>query len=52
MSGRINQPNRVESWLLQDGEKRLTISEDPKIPNAATFVVRAQDHTLGNMLRA
>ncbi|CAK9779413.1 RBP11-like subunits of RNA polymerase [Cutaneotrichosporon oleaginosum] len=52
MSGRINQPNRIETWLLQDDEKRLTITEDPKIPNAATVVVRAQDHTLGNMLRA
>ncbi|RSH78228.1 DNA-directed RNA polymerase II core subunit [Apiotrichum porosum] len=52
MSGRINQPNRVETWLLQDGEKRLSLTEDPKVPNAATVVVRAQDHTLGNMLRA
>ncbi|KAL1405504.1 DNA-directed RNA polymerase II core subunit [Vanrija albida] len=52
MSGRINQPNRIESWLLQEDEKRLTITEDPKIPNAATVVIRAQDHTLGNMLRA
>ncbi|BEJ01381.1 hypothetical protein CcaverHIS631_0600630 [Cutaneotrichosporon cavernicola] len=52
MSGRINQPNRIETWLLQEDEKRLTITEDPKIPNAATVIVRAQDHTLGNMLRA
>jgi hypothetical protein len=30
----------------------LTITEDPKIPNAATIVMRKQDHTLGNMIRA
>lgn len=52
MSGRINQPNRIESWLLQDDEKRLTLTEDPKVPNAATVMVRVADHTLGNMLRA
>jgi DNA-directed RNA polymerase II subunit RPB11 len=52
MSGRINQPNRIESWLLQEGEKRLTITEDAKIANAATVILRPQDHTVGNMLRA
>lgn len=31
---------------------RLTITEDPKIPNAATVTLRNQDHTLGNMIRA
>ncbi|ADV20457.1 DNA-directed RNA polymerase ii 13.3 kDa polypeptide, putative [Cryptococcus gattii WM276] len=48
----MNQPNRVDSWLLQDDEKPLTITEDPKLPNASTIVIRRQDHTLGNMLRA
>ncbi|KAK6902901.1 DNA-directed RNA polymerase II subunit RPB11 [Kwoniella mangroviensis CBS 10435] len=48
----MNQPNRIDSWLLQDDEKPLTITEDPKIPNAATILLRKQDHTLGNMIRA
>ncbi|WWC61155.1 uncharacterized protein I303_103734 [Kwoniella dejecticola CBS 10117] len=48
----MNQPNRIDSWLLQDDEKPLTITEDPKIPNAATVLLRKQDHTLGNMIRA
>jgi hypothetical protein len=30
---------------------RLEVSEDTKIPNAATFKVVKQDHTLANMLR-
>lgn len=30
----------------------VEVTEDTKIPNAATFKVVKQDHTLGNMLRA
>jgi hypothetical protein len=30
----------------------LTITEDPKLPNAATILMRKQDHTMGNMIRA
>jgi DNA-directed RNA polymerase II subunit RPB11 len=52
MSGRINQPNRIESWVKIPGEKRLKIVEDPKIANAATVSLFKEDHTLGNMLRA
>ncbi|KAK8869842.1 hypothetical protein IAR55_000410 [Kwoniella newhampshirensis] len=48
----MNQPNRIDSGLLQDDEKPLTITEDPKIPNAATILLRKQDHTMGNMIRA
>lgn len=48
----MNQPNRIDSWLLEDGEKALTITEDPKIPNAATVMMRKQDHTLANMIRS
>ncbi|WVQ78109.1 hypothetical protein IAT38_000190 [Cryptococcus sp. DSM 104549] len=48
----MNQPNRIDSWLLQDDEKPLLITEDPNLPNASTFTLKRQDHTLGNMLRA
>jgi len=30
---------------------RVTVHHDTKIPNAATFNVEGEDHTLGNMLR-
>jgi DNA-directed RNA polymerase II subunit RPB11 len=30
----------------------LEVTEDTKIPNAATFKIVKQDHTVGNMLRA
>ncbi|KAG6820289.1 hypothetical protein H0H93_002727 [Arthromyces matolae] len=48
----MNAPNRYESFVLDDGEKPVEVNEDTKIPNAATFKIVKQDHTLGNMLRA
>jgi len=48
----MNAPNRFELFVLEDGEKALEVTEDTKIPNAATFKILKQDHTLGNMIRA
>ncbi|KAG6865640.1 hypothetical protein C0991_000810 [Blastosporella zonata] len=48
----MNAPNRYELYVLEDGEKSVEVTEDTKIPNAATIKVVKQDHTLGNMLRA
>jgi len=48
----MNAPNRFELFVLEDGEKPVEITEDTKIPNAATIKIVKQDHTLGNMLRA
>ncbi|KAG9313510.1 DNA-directed RNA polymerase, partial [Chiua virens] len=48
----MNAPNRFELYVLEDGEKTVEVTEDTKIPNAATFKIVKQDHTLGNMLRA
>ncbi|KAF8637905.1 hypothetical protein AX17_002528 [Amanita inopinata Kibby_2008] len=48
----MNAPNRYELFVLEDGERAVEITEDTKIPNAATIKVVKQDHTLGNMLRA
>ena len=31
--------------------RRVTISPDTRVPNAATLVIEREDHTLGNMLR-
>ncbi|KAG8834453.1 DNA-directed RNA polymerase II core subunit [Serendipita sp. 399] len=47
-----NLPDRQSLYVLQDGERGLEIIEDTKIPNAATFRVYKQDHTLANLLRA
>jgi len=47
----MNAPNRHELFVLEDGEKGVEVIEDTKIPNAATFKIFKQDHTLANMLR-
>lgn len=31
---------------------RLSVKEDTKIPDAATFTINKEDHTLANMLRS
>ncbi|TFK26120.1 DNA-directed RNA polymerase II [Coprinopsis marcescibilis] len=48
----MNAPARYELFVLEDGEKPVEVTEDSKIPNAATIKIVKQDHTLGNMLRA
>ncbi|KAI5118162.1 hypothetical protein M0805_005784 [Coniferiporia weirii] len=47
----MNAIQRYELYVLEDGEKPIEVTEDTKIPNAATVKVLKQDHTLGNMLR-
>lgn len=46
-----NAPDRFALFILSQGEKRATIIEDPRLPNAATILLHKEDHTLGNMLR-
>jgi len=41
--------SRVDSFLRPIS---VEVTEDTKIPNAATIKIVKQDHTLGNMLRA
>lgn len=47
----MNAPPTFESFLLFDGEKKIQITKDTKVPNAAHFTVNKEDHTLGNLLR-
>ncbi|KAK4705414.1 DNA-directed RNA polymerase II subunit RPB11, partial [Phenoliferia sp. Uapishka_3] len=48
----MNAPSRFELFVLADGESKLTVDEDTKIPNAATVTINKEDHTLANMLRS
>jgi DNA-directed RNA polymerase II subunit RPB11 len=48
----MNAPPTFESFLLFDGEKKILIEKDLKVPNAVLFTVNKEDHTLANMLRA
>ena len=47
----MNAPPTFESFLLYDGEKKITREQDTKVPNAAVFTINKEDHTLGNMIR-
>eukprot|EP00088_Acartia_fossae_P017522 TRINITY_DN19978_c0_g1_i1.p1 TRINITY_DN19978_c0_g1~~TRINITY_DN19978_c0_g1_i1.p1 ORF type:complete len:116 (+),score=36.35 TRINITY_DN19978_c0_g1_i1:58-405(+) len=47
----MNAPPTFESFLLFDGEKKITKEQDTKVPNAAIFTINKEDHTLGNMIR-
>ncbi|KAL5017500.1 hypothetical protein ScPMuIL_007089 [Solemya velum] len=46
----MNAPPTFESFLLFEGEKKITIEKDTKVPNAAIFTVNKEDHTLGNII--
>jgi len=48
----MNAPNRWELFVLEDGEAQVEVTEDTKIPNAATIKIVKQDHTLANMIRS
>ncbi|XP_014666663.1 PREDICTED: DNA-directed RNA polymerase II subunit RPB11-a-like [Priapulus caudatus] len=46
----MNAPPTFESFLLFEGEKKITVTKDTKVPNAAVFTVMKEDHTLGNLI--
>jgi DNA-directed RNA polymerase II subunit RPB11 len=48
----MNAPDRYELLVVPEGQKKLEIRKDTKIPNAATLIIQREDHTLGNLLRA
>lgn len=47
----MNAPPTFESFLLFDGEKKITKEQDTKVPNAAIFTINKEDHTVGNLIR-
>ncbi|XP_076452437.1 DNA-directed RNA polymerase II subunit RPB11-a-like [Babylonia areolata] len=46
----MNAPPTFETFLLFEGEKKIVLEKDTKVPNAAIFTVNKEDHTLGNMI--
>ncbi|CAH1399938.1 DNA-directed RNA polymerase II subunit RPB11 [Halyomorpha halys] len=47
----MNAPPTFESFLLYEGEQKIIVETDTKVPNAAIFTINKEDHTLGNMIR-
>ncbi|EDQ88060.1 uncharacterized protein MONBRDRAFT_32960 [Monosiga brevicollis MX1] len=46
----MNAPDPFESFRLEDGEAKITYEPDSKVPNAGTFRMNREDHTVGNLL--
>ncbi|KAJ5782808.1 hypothetical protein N7457_004582 [Penicillium paradoxum] len=44
-------PDVYEAILLAPGESKIDVEPDTRLPSAAIFTFRKEDHTLGNMLR-
>ncbi|KAI9838195.1 MAG: DNA-directed RNA polymerase II core subunit [Sclerophora amabilis] len=47
-----NIPRRFELFILGEGEKKVTMEIDTRIPSSAIFHFNKEDHTLGNLLRS
>ena len=39
----MNAPPTFESFLLFEGEKKITREQDTKVPNAAVFTINKED---------
>ena len=48
-----NAPHRFLTWRWEDedDENRLVYTADSKKPNAGTFILAKEDHTIGNLMR-
>ncbi|KAJ3363243.1 hypothetical protein AMAG_11934 [Allomyces macrogynus ATCC 38327] len=48
----MNAPDRFEIFVLPEGVKKITVTPDTRLPNAATIQIQREDHTLGTLLKA
>ncbi|CAO3636735.1 unnamed protein product [Cunninghamella echinulata] len=48
----MNAPDKFELFVIPDGRKKVEMEIDSRIPNAATFKIERENHTLANMLRS
>ncbi|PKY01303.1 DNA-directed RNA polymerase II subunit RPB11a [Aspergillus campestris IBT 28561] len=47
-----DQQPRYESFVLGNGENKVDMEVDTRIPNTSIFTFNKEDHTLGNMIRS
>ncbi|KAJ3438069.1 DNA-directed RNA polymerase ii subunit rpb11 [Anaeramoeba flamelloides] len=47
----MNHPESYESFVLEQGEDKITAEKDTRVTNSMNFVIRKEDHTLGNLIR-
>lgn len=48
----MNAPDRYELFVLGEGERKVEVVDDTKVPNAATITLAKEDHTIAGALRA
>ncbi|OJJ36806.1 hypothetical protein ASPWEDRAFT_38452 [Aspergillus wentii DTO 134E9] len=48
----MNAPDRYESFVLANGESKVEVEVDTRIPSSAIFTFNKEDHTLGNLIRS
>ncbi|KAM7208731.1 DNA-directed RNA polymerase, RBP11-like dimerization domain containing protein [Naviculisporaceae sp. PSN 640] len=46
----MNAPDRFENFLLAEGEKKITETVITSMSNTSDFLLKKEDHTLGNLL--
>lgn len=49
---KMNAPDRYESFVLGNGESKVEMEIDTRIPSSAIFTFNKEDHTLGNLIRS
>ncbi|OJI87641.1 hypothetical protein ASPTUDRAFT_197076 [Aspergillus tubingensis CBS 134.48] len=47
-----DQQPRYESFVLANGENKVEMEIDTRIPSSAIFTFNKEDHTLGNLIRS
>ena len=47
----MNAPDPFQLLFLNANEEKVAITEDSRVPNAAVYVLKLEDHTMGNAIR-
>ncbi|KRZ17398.1 DNA-directed RNA polymerase II subunit RPB11 [Trichinella zimbabwensis] len=48
---KMNAPQAFESFLLFEGEEKLIVQKETKVPNAYLFTLNKEDHTIGHLIK-
>jgi DNA-directed RNA polymerase II subunit RPB11 len=47
----MNVPDRLDSVRVPDDLPKITAKADAKVPNATTYTLMRECHTMGNLIR-
>ena len=46
-----NAPDRYERFVVDSDQLKIDFEKDTRLPNAGTFVILREDHSIGNLMR-